>query len=469
MVYFMNFTKKWGQVVRFFYKVLRKFGLVNFDPDFYLLMGDDVKKSGLDPFRHWVDHGRHEGRPSSLSSAPDALDRHMGLIRVDQNKKNLLLVSHEASLTGAPILCLNLSQGLANFYNVHVLLLKDGPLRQDFETVSCSVYVARSGIAHVEVIASLRVLEHRSDFDKVIVNSVVSHTALRVFSKAKLHVLCLIHEFASYVSPLSIMEDIVLKSTDLVFSAPIILEDARRLLKEKGIKFEAHILPQGKCEAVSNHPARVDEAAKISSVMRPKDAAPGAKVIIGAGTVCFRKGVDLFIQAADLLTRIAPEQPFKFIWVGHGYDPRKDAQFSAYLEQQVRKSRLSEKFTFLGEVADIEYVYGLADALWLTSRLDPLPNVGIDAICRGLPIFCFKSASGIADVLVEEGVETILVPEYLDTFGLAQMTRVLFEDNDVIQALSQRLKEIGSRRFSMKNYVEHLVEIIEGRALASKS
>jgi glycosyltransferase involved in cell wall biosynthesis len=461
----MIFNKKWSQAVRFFYKSLRRFGWVNFDPEFYLLMSEDVRRSGIDPFRHWVDHGRHEGRPTSLQAVPDALDHHLGSIRVDAGKKNLLLVSHEASLTGAPILCLNLLRGLAEFYNVHVLLLKDGPLRQDFVNASCSAYVARSGIAHVEVIAALHVLEHKSDFDRVIVNSVVSHTVLRVFAVAKLQVVFLVHEFASYVSPLSIMEDIVKKSKDVVFSAPIILDDARRLLEEVGVRFNAHILPQGKCEAASVNVERVDETARIRSLLRPESADPRVKLIIGAGTVCFRKGVDLFIQAADLLRRTAPEQSFKFVWVGHGYDPRKDTQFSAYLEQQVQKCGLGDHFAFLGEVSDIDYVYGLADALWLTSRLDPLPNVGIDAICRGLPIFCFKNASGIADVLVDEGVARILVPEYLDPFGLAQMTHALFADESAIQTLSRKLRDIGSRRFSMKNYVESLVEIVEGRVV----
>lgn len=464
MIALMGFHEKWGSLVGFYYRSLRRFGLFSFEPDFYLLMGEDVRRAGVDPFQHWIDHGRHEGRPTTLRALPETLDRHLGPNVEVSGKKNLLLVSHEASLTGAPVLCLNLAKGFADIYNVHVLLLKDGALRQEFVNASCSVHVARSGISHVDVAATLRLLAHRRDFDRVIVNSVVSNPALRVLSHAKLRPVCLIHEFASYVSPLSILEDVVKHSQELVFSAPIVLSDARRLLGERGVSFKAHVLPQGKCESAHFNAERSDELAKIRAAMRPGGAGSGIKVIIGAGTVCFRKGVDLFIQAADVLVRTAPEQAFKFVWVGHGFDPRRDAQFSAYLEQQVLRSGLSDCFVFLGEVTELEHVYALADAFWLTSRLDPLPNVAIDAICRGLPVFCFKDASGIADVLVHEGLEHALVPGYLDPVGLAQMTRALFAGTEAARlALTQELQGIGSRRFSMKNYVDQLVEIVEGR------
>jgi glycosyltransferase involved in cell wall biosynthesis len=464
MIALMESNETWGQLIGFYYRSLRRLGLLPFEPDFYLLMGDDVRSAGVDPFQHWVDHGRHEGRPRTLGALPEALDRHLGSNVEDPSKKNLLLVSHEASLTGAPVLCLNLVKGLADIYNVHVLLLKDGALRQEFVNASCSVHVARSGISHVDVAATLQLLERRRDFDRVIVNSVVSNMALRVLSWAQLRPVCLIHEFASYVSPLSMLEDVVKHSQELVFSAPIVLADARRLLGERGVSFKAHVLPQGKCEAGHFAAEQFDESARIRAAVRPDDTPSRVRVIIGAGTVCFRKGVDLFIQAADILVRTAPEQVFKFVWVGHGFDPRKDVQYSAYLEQQVLRSSLSGRFVFLGEVAELEHVYALADAFWLTSRLDPLPNVGIDAICRGLPIFCFKDASGIADALVDEGLEHVLVPGYLDPVGLAEMTRALFAGAEEARlALTQDLRGMGARRFSMKNYIDGLVEIVEGR------
>ena len=35
----------------------------------------------------------------------------------------------------------------------------------------------------------------------------------------------------------------------------------------------------------------------------------------------------------------------------------------------------------------------------MTSRLDPLPNVAIDALSEGTPVHCFDKASGIAYLL----------------------------------------------------------------------
>ena len=47
--------------------------------------------------------------------------------------------------------------------------------------------------------------------------------------------------------------------------------------------------------------------------------------------------------------------------------------------------------TFLGEVNSLEPVYAMADIFLLSSRLDPFPNVAIDAMLAGLPVVCFEN------------------------------------------------------------------------------
>ncbi len=52
-------------------------------------------------------------------------------------------------------------------------------------------------------------------------------------------------------------------------------------------------------------------------------------------------------------------------------------------------------------IPDLEPIYRLADLFLLSSRLDPLPNVAIDAALRGIPVVCFEGATGIADLLAQ--------------------------------------------------------------------
>ena len=39
-----------------------------------------------------------------------------------------------------------------------------------------------------------------------------------------------------------------------------------------------------------------------------------------------------------------------------------------------------------------------ADVFLVTSRLDPLPNVALDAAARDMPVIAFRQATGLADI-----------------------------------------------------------------------
>ena len=62
---------------------------------------------------------------------------------LDPSKPTALVVSHEASATGAPILALNLCQQLSLSHNVVVLLLKGGALLSHFQASGIALIQAR--------------------------------------------------------------------------------------------------------------------------------------------------------------------------------------------------------------------------------------------------------------------------------------------------------------------------------------
>ena len=103
-------------------------------------------------------------------------------------------------------------------------------------------------------------------------------------------------------------------------------------------------------------------------------------------------------------------------------------------------------------------LYEKASLLVLSSRLDPLPNVAIDAICEGLPIVCFDKASGIADVLKAHGLQQQCVAEYINTTDMAQKALNLLEES-VEPVVRKALQGIGSEAFSMQKYCSDLIEM----------
>ena len=179
------------------------------------------------------------------------------------------------------------------------------------------------------------------------------------------------------------------------------------------------------------------------------------------GTVQIRKGVDLFIDCARRIRESAPDIPIRFAWIGKGYDPENDHGYSLYLPDQIERAGLSGILHFIDELDDLQEVYADADLLLLPSRLDPLPNVAIDALSEGVPVFCFEKATGIANILHDNGLSEHCVAPYLDTARMAEQVLAFARSPSLRKKLSKRAKEVAAATFDMPRYVDRLVELAE--------
>lgn len=85
--------------------------------------------TAIDPVAHYLNHGHRESwRIVTLPEIKMSSSR-----AFDASRETVMIVSHEASRSGAPILALNLVERLASRYNVVALLLGHGPLLDAFE------------------------------------------------------------------------------------------------------------------------------------------------------------------------------------------------------------------------------------------------------------------------------------------------------------------------------------------------
>ena len=74
---------------------------------------------------------------------------------------------------------------------------------------------------------------------------------------------------------------------------------------------------------------------------------------------------------------------------------------------------------------------------YLASRLDPLPNVTIDAAMRGLPVICFEGASGMAEILKGNPTASNTVVPHLDATPPRDGSSELGERQRITQARRQ--------------------------------
>ncbi|SAL59052.1 rhamnan synthesis F family protein [Caballeronia humi] len=430
-------------------------GTPAFDEAFYLLQYPDIRQAGVDPYQHFIAHGKAEGR----TGAPPIVEMHPGPTGMVPGRETVLVVTHEASRSGAPILSLNIMRHLQEF-NVVSLLLGDGPLMDAFREAS-AVTVGPTRIRGNQIAGTYVVdkLLETFQFGFAITNSVESSVVLKGLAQHGVPTVSLIHEFAAYTRPPQVFPEAIRWASESVFSANVTHENAVSLHPDLA-DAPFHLLPQGRCEIDAEEGdtgrthADVDE--DVRKLLRPEGTTADTVVILGLGTVQLRKGVDLFLDCAARVLRANPDGDFHFVWFGKGYDPEHDLQYSAYLIEQIRRSGLKDRVAIFDETPSIEAVYRQADILLVTSRLDPLPNVAIDSMTDGLPVLCFEKATGIADILVAGGLGEACVSPYLDTDAMAAQVSALIRSKSFRESVGEQSRQLALKTFDMPKYVDEL-------------
>lgn len=435
-----------------------------FDSDFYLRANPDVAASGVDPLQHYIDHGRREGR----LGAPQKIEYIGNIAGLNRSRETVLVVTHEATLSGVPVLSVNIIKELKRRYNVVAMLLDsgtvvdNGSLTDAFKKgADLLVKPAKNGRNSVVVGSIIDQLAKDFAISFAFVNSIESRWALQGLVRNFIPSISLIHEFTAYTRPRGAFWEMAFWTSDAVFSAPIVLKDAVEEYPSIAAS-TFHVIPQGRCELPTSEVESSDssnEAAAVIKAMHPKDG-DNAVVVLGVGNVHLRKGVDLFLDCAARILRMAPEQKFRFVWIGRGYDPERDS-YSLFLSDQVRRAGLAGRVVFLKETSSLESAYGAADIMIISSRLDPLPNVAVDAMAHGKPVVCFAKTTGVADLLAEHGLSAECVAPYLDTAELATKTLALMRSSSLRSSVGAKSFAIVRDELDMGRYVDKLVRLAE--------
>lgn len=438
-----------------------------FDPEFYGAHNPDVSSSGRNLLVHYINHGLAEGRLNvPFRDLIKSLDESL-----NQNRSTVVLLVHEASQTGAPILGLNIAKLLKYScnYNVVVISRRKGVLAEAFKT-DVDVYVEPSGEANLSVaeIAYLaKICRYRINPRYLVANSAVCFDVAVAMEKAGLPVVALIHEFSSLFGSKVVLKEYFKIISALVFPAQIVksasVEDYPELLDRL-----TYVLPQGRStvpNAASSHESggklsRSESAPAVLKWARWSDSV----TVVGLGTVEWRKGVDVFVSTAVSYFSRFPREKCRFVWVGA--QNAHSHEIAIYLHEQLARSQITDCVLFLPETSNLEDVYENVDILFVSSRLDPLPNVAIDAMLKGIPVVSFSGATGISDLLSPvPGLGRLVVP-YLNSDAAASAIYELVSDEKLYKDTSAAIKIFADRAFDMKSYVIALDEI--GRTAANK-
>ena len=365
----------------------------NFDTEFYFYTYPDIKKNGINPLLHYTKHGRKEGRLSVNIALKNM--RETGQ-KFDPKLETIIVFSHEASYTGAPIVALNIVKSLSKTKNIISWIGKSGPLDDDFKKYSIAYITGWGSINEIKNRIELIIKKYNCDL--AIVNSVVSHTVIKPLKYKNIPIISLIHEFADYVFPVGLLSRMAIFSDISIFPAKIVKEAYLYELSQLGVSASPQnlqICHQGynQTEPKKSHFTSSD----LYSLLHADPSDKKLRIVFGAGWVQPRKGVDLFLQTAQQLLK-NKKYNWKFIWVGGNYNPKKDMILSVYLHNHIKKSNLSQHLLMLDEQRSLEVFWNITDIFFLPSRLDPFPNVALDALHKDIPVVCYQGATGIADI-----------------------------------------------------------------------
>lgn len=405
----------------------------------YLDANPDVALAGVDPLWHFVRHGVYEGRTIRLrmpySPGDGALNQEQasagGLIEGRKgfraDRPTLFVANHDASRTGAPLVGLNLAKGFDK-YNIFTFVGRDGELTPEFLDHSVGVVL---GWRPEEELQSL--MERlRLDFGlrALIINSVESAPWARIANAIGVPVVSLIHEFTEYTFPVSKSTDVVRWSDRVIVPAHLVEESLQREVQSICSARAPNIVirHQG---ALPYLPKQAGTPAALTAQdIRDLVAGLGLNqrhIVLGAGHAQPRKGVDLFVQTAGYVAR--QRNDVAFLWVGGGYHPKSDLQYSVWVDQTIERMGLRRTVLFLPSQPHLDACFEVSDLFYLPSRLDPYPNVVIDALMAARDVVCFEGATGCAELFREEiGFRGAAVP-YADVQAAGEAIMYLIDES----------------------------------------
>ena len=174
-----------------------------------------------------------------------------------------------------------------------------------------------------------------------------------------------------------------------------------------------------------------------------------SKTILSAGLLLPIKGYDRAIQAA---AQVLPRHP-DWKWVICGEGPER-----ARLEQLIAENGLKAQVLLPGTVGDMDEQYQKASMFVMTSEMEGLPMVLLEAKSWGLPLVSFDIMTGPSDI-IRSGVNGYLVEPY-DVNALAERIEELIVSQERRVNFSGH-SQLDMERFDFEKILEKWQEIME--------
>lgn len=287
-----------------------------------------------------------------------------------ENVKNVLLISHELSMTGAPIALHYLARQLKKdgIFTV-VLSPKDGPLKNEIINDDFTVIVDDS------ITGSTEWLKWAKGFDLIVVNTVVIFHLINQLSSMEIPVLWWVHD-GEMSFELGADKDLPITVGDNIHVVGVGRYTQKVLNKYR---------PQyGSGNLIYCVPDFMDDVKKDSCYSL--DRKGKEFMFLNVGSVDKRKGQDILVDAIRKMPKNYREQSL-FVFIGRKGDE------NVYQKVVHLQKEYPECITMIPEVSrdEIKSLYQQTTAVLCTSRDDPMPVFMTESMILSKPVICSEN------------------------------------------------------------------------------
>lgn len=407
--------------------------IVNLDFDFVVVLSKHKKEMTKQLLSYGVDSARITSDIKDINYFYRSNSGMEAYLRTENVKEiyDCVIFSNGFSLTGAPIVLFEMAKILkTKGLKIIVVSNIDGEQRKRYLDYGIPVLIVPQILENPHILMELI---NKSQF--LIVNTIIYENIVSYYLGKK-KILWWVHEADEFYA-----EDkcfYTLKKNELIKICPVSEEAAKILKKNRGLYFDA-ILQYGIPDLLSQGSLKKDEL-------------PNKYIFTIVGTICRRKGHDIFLRAAEFLTRKYKDKVEFRVVGGVGEND---------LYEELKKFEdENENFHITGElpIESLLVEYNKMTALICPSRRDPLPVVITETMCLG-KVAVVSNSVGYSKYL-KDGVNSLLFSSEEEEKGLISKIEWLMMHLEEQEEIGKNARIFYENEFSLEVFDKNLVSIL---------
>ncbi len=380
-------------------------------------------------------------------------------------RKKILFISHEATLSGAPKLLLEIIKYISTHktdFICDVLILKAGDLNQEFKKIATCYYPQNFKLSffsrinnrlrkkyNYSLIIDICKRLLKNNYDIVYGNTITMLDWVLEFQKLDPQIKTILHiHEPKYLINLFVEKE-KQRYLNKVDKLIVVSEFVKHtLIKDIGV--EEH-----KIQKI--YPFAVDEVDGFTNkvVVRTELGIKADELVMGCiGNPHFVKGSDLLPQIAFQFKNHYPDVKFKIIIVGG----KSDNLFLFNIKEDIEKLDLKEHFIFISNTNEANKFLNVLDILLMISREESFSLVTLNAALSRIPVILFEKSGGPLEIISKENA---YVARHLNINSICLNIYTLYSNIEKREQKLDRAEREAKDRFDRVKSCKSIINLLD--------